>query len=85
MTHSKGGGRTSTKGKDKAMTEATNCQEAGEQTDQLTELLDRLSAADINRSMTKFLEREELASLVVRQLLDHIECLQADLVHEKKA
>jgi hypothetical protein len=84
-THSQGGGRTSTKGKNKAMTEATNRWEAGEQTDQLTELLDRLSAADINRSMTDFLEREELASLVVRQLLDHIDHLQADLVREKKA
>jgi hypothetical protein len=84
-THSQGGGRTSTKGKDKAMTEATNHQEAGEQTDQLTELLDQLSAADINRSMTDFLEQEELTSLVVHQLLDHIDCLQADLVREKKA
>jgi hypothetical protein len=84
-THSQGGGHTSTKGKDKAMTEATNRREAGEQTDQLTELLDRLSAADIDRSMTDFLEGEELTSLVIRQLLDHIDRLQADLVHEKKA
>jgi hypothetical protein len=84
-THSQGGGCTSIKGKDKATTEAINHWEAREQTDQLTELLDRLSVADINQSIMDFLEREELTSLVVHQLLDHIDCLQADLVCEKKA
>jgi hypothetical protein len=35
--------------------------------------------------MMDFLEQEELASLVVHQLLDYIDHLKADLVCEKKA
>jgi hypothetical protein len=53
--------------------------------DQLTELLDRLSTVDIDQLLGDFLEREELVQLVVCQLLDHIDRLQADLDHEKKA
>jgi hypothetical protein len=40
---------------------------------------------DIDRSLGDFLEREELAQLVVHQLLDHIDRLQADLDRKKKA
>jgi hypothetical protein len=44
-----------------------------------------MSALDINQSLGDFMEREELAQLVVQQLLDHIDCLQADLECEWKA
>ena len=80
-----GGSRTSTRGKAKATTEDINRQEIGERQNQLTELLDRLSAIDIDHSLGDFMEREELAQLVVRQLLDHIDRLQADLDRERKA
>jgi hypothetical protein len=84
-TSSQGGSRTSTRGKAKAMVEDINRQEIGEQQDQLTELLDRLSAIDVDRSLGDFMEQEELAQLVIRQLLDHINHLQADLERERKA
>jgi hypothetical protein len=44
-----------------------------------------LSTVDVDRSLGDFLECEELAQLVVHQLLDHIDCLRADLDRKKKA
>ena len=56
-----------------------------EHQDQLAELLERLSALDINCYLGNFMEQEELTQLVVHQLLDHIDCLQADLECKKRA
>jgi hypothetical protein len=67
------------------MVEDINRQETREQQDQLTKLLDRLSAINVDRSLGDFMERKELAQLVVHQLLDHIDRLQADLECERKA
>jgi hypothetical protein len=40
---------------------------------------------DIDQSLGDFMEREELAQLMVQQLLDHINHLQSDLDQGKKA
>ena len=80
-----GGGCSSTKGKGKTTSEDLHHQEIREHQDQLAELLVRLSALDIDHSLGDFMEQEELTQLVICQLLDHIDCLQVDLEHEKRA
>ena len=80
-----GRGRSSTKGKGKATSEDLHHQEIREHQDQLAELLERLSTLDVDHSLGNFMEQEELTQLVVHQLLDHIDCLQADLECKKRA
>jgi hypothetical protein len=65
------------------MTEADlTAQYLDEQQTQLSDLLTRLQKVDIDPSLSDFMEREELAQIVVRRLLNSIDRLQGELAHE---
>jgi hypothetical protein len=60
-------------------------QEQEEWEGQLDELLRRLDRADIDPALADFMEEDEVAQIVVRQLLDTINDLRKDLEQEKRA
>jgi hypothetical protein len=51
----------------------------------LDELLRRLDRVDVNPTLADFMEDDRIAQIVVHQLLDTIDGLQADLDKEKRA
>jgi hypothetical protein len=51
----------------------------------LDELLRRLDHVDVDPTLADFMEDDRIAQIVVRQLLDTIDGLQADLDKEKRA
>jgi hypothetical protein len=72
---------TRRKGKAKASLE-DRLEQEGEHLDELLRQLDRI---DINPTLADFMEDDRIAQIIVRQLLDMIDGLQADLDKEKRA
>jgi hypothetical protein len=72
---------TRRKGKAKASLEDRLEQEG----EHLDELLRRLDRVDVDPTLADFMEDDRIAQIVVRQLLDTIDGLQADLDKEKRA
>jgi hypothetical protein len=69
------------KGKAKASLE-DRLEQEGEHLDELLRQLDRI---DVDPTLADFMEDDRIAQIVVRQLLDTIDGLQADLDKEKRA
>jgi hypothetical protein len=69
------------KGKAKVLLE-DRLEQEGEHLDELLRWLDRI---DIDPTLADFMEDDRIAQIVVRQLLDTIDGLQADLDKEKRA
>jgi FtsZ-binding cell division protein ZapB len=74
----------STKGKEKALVRDTLEAEREEWEEQLNKLLWRLDQADVDPTLAD-LEENEVAQIVVRQLLDTINNLRKELEQEKRA
>jgi hypothetical protein len=72
---------TQRKGKAKASLE-DRLEQEGEHLDELLRWLDRV---DVNPTLADFMEDDRIAQIVVHQLLDTIDGLQADLDKEKRA
>jgi hypothetical protein len=60
-------------------------QEWEESMRQLDELLCQLDRADMDPTLAEFMEEDKIAQVVVCQLLDTIDGLQAELEREKRA
>src|SRR6202789_1140776 len=60
-------------------------QEREDREEQLNELLHRLDQADVDPTLADFMERDEIAQVVVRQLLDTIDGLRSEVDRERRA
>jgi hypothetical protein len=76
---------SSTKGKARALNKEILEQEKEERGQQLNELLRRLDRVDVDPALADFMEEDEVAQIVVRQLLNTIDNLQEELEKEKRA